>query len=76
MGAKFRGIGLFTLLFLGTWIFPGGGAFGSPIALTWVHATVRVENEWRKGGTGFVVIRKIGPKQGKAFLVTIERFFP
>ncbi len=70
MGIKFRGIGLLTLLFLGTWIFPGGRAFSSPISLTWVHATVRVENEWGKGGTGFLVIRKIDPKQGKAFLVT------
>jgi hypothetical protein len=70
VGAKFRGIGLFALLFLGTWIFPGERAFSSPIDLTWVHATVRVENEWGKGGTGFLVIRKIDPKQGKAFLVT------
>jgi len=59
-----------ALLFLGTWIFPGGRAFSSPISLTWVHATIRVENEWGKGGTGFLVIRKIDSKQGKAFVVT------
>ncbi len=70
VAGRFRGIGFFALLFLGTWIFPGERAFSSPISLTWVHATVRVENEWGKGGTGFLVIRKIDPKQGKAFLVT------
>ena len=70
MKRKFQGIGLCTLLFVGTWIFPGGRAFSSPISLTWVHATVRVENEWQKGGTGFLVIRKIDLKQGKVFLVT------
>ncbi len=70
MARKIRGIGLLALLFLGTWILAGGRAFGSPISLTWVHATVRVENEWRKGGTGFLVIRKIDPKRGKVFLVT------
>jgi hypothetical protein len=46
------------------------GALCSPISLTWVHATVRVENEWGKGGTGFLVIRKMEKKQGKVFLVT------
>jgi len=64
------GIGFGTFLFLGTWTFFGGRALSSPISLTWVHATVRVENEWQKGGTGFLVIRKIDPKQGKVFLVT------
>lgn len=48
----------------------GEMAWGSPISLTWVHATIRVENEWGKGGTGFLVIRKINGKQGKVFLVT------
>jgi len=31
---------------------------------------VRVENEWGKGGTGFLVIRKMEKKQGKVFLIT------
>ncbi|MGE5252981.1 MAG: S1 family peptidase [Planctomycetaceae bacterium] len=51
-------------------LFTAPGAVGSPIALTWVHATVRVENEWRMAGTGFLVIRKIDNKLGKVFLVT------
>lgn len=45
-------------------------AAGSPIALTWVHATVRIENEWGRGGTGFLIIRKLNDKQGKVFLLT------
>jgi hypothetical protein len=51
-------------------LFTDPAALGSPIALTWVHATVRVENEWRMAGTGFLVIRKIDNKVGKVFLVT------
>jgi S1-C subfamily serine protease len=45
-------------------------AIPSPISLNWVHATVRVENEWSKGGTGFLVIRKMKEREGKVFLVT------
>lgn len=51
-------------------LFTAPGALGSPIAVTWVHATVRVENEWRMAGTGFLVIRKIDNNLGKVFLVT------
>ncbi len=47
-----------------------GEAVASPIALNWVHATLRVDNETGKGGTGFLVIRKISGKKGKVFLVT------
>ncbi len=60
---------LFSLL-VNACIWGGGEAFGSPISITWVHATIRVENEWGKGGTGFLVIRKIDPTRGKVFLVT------
>ncbi len=68
---KFRAIG-FVLIFLipGLCILEGGKAFCSPISITWVHATVRVENEWGKGGTGFLIIRRIDPTRGKIFLVT------
>ena len=45
-------------------------AAASPIASTWVHATVRIENEWGRGGTGFLLIRKMNDRQGKVFLVT------
>jgi len=61
---------LFFVLLAGALVFIAPRAFGSPISLTWVHATVRVENEWGKGGTGFLVIRKMEKKQGKVFLVT------
>ena len=67
---KYISSGLFFIFFSGALIFIAKGAFGSPISLTWVHATVRVENEWGKGGTGFLVIRKMEKKQGKVFLVT------
>jgi len=42
----------------------------SPIADTWVYATILIENEWGNKGTGFLVIRKIDEKQAKVFLAT------
>jgi hypothetical protein len=69
-----RTAGIFFIFFLG--FFPAGKFFGplpaaaSPIATTWVHATVRVENEWGRGGTGFLIIRKMNDRQGKVFLIT------
>ena len=63
--ALFKGLLTAVMLFCSR-----GEVSSSPISLTWVHATVRVENEWGKGGTGFLVIRKIDPTQGKVFLVT------
>jgi hypothetical protein len=60
------------MFLLGGVLFSAQAGIGSPISLTWVHATVRVENEWGKGGTGFLVIRRLEKekKQGKVFLVT------
>ena len=58
------------MFFGGVLAFTMEAGFCSPISLTWVHATVRVENEWGKGATGFLVIRKMEEKQGKVFLVT------
>ncbi len=43
---------------------------GSPISLTWVHATVRLENEKGQGGTGFLLVRRVNEKTAKAFVVT------
>lgn len=43
---------------------------GSPIAESWVYATVRIENEWGQSGTGFLVARKIDEASGRVFLVT------
>lgn len=63
-------LGLLPIILAGALIFIAKEALGSPISLTWVHATVRVENEWGKGGTGFLLIRKMEKKQGKVFLVT------
>lgn len=52
------------------WMGICGEAVASPIAMSWVHATLRVDNETGKGGTGFLIIRKISGKKGKVFLVT------
>ena len=70
MGQRFALIGLILVLLIPPVMIPQGRVFCSPISLTWVHATVRVENEWGKGGTGFLVIRKMTGRQGKVFLVT------
>jgi hypothetical protein len=70
----FKTLGLFFLLSIpmdaALWMGICGEAIASPIALNWVHATLRVDNETGKGGTGFLIIRKISEKKGKVFLVT------
>lgn len=42
----------------------------SPLADTWIYATMRIENEWGRVGTGFLVYRAIDDKKGRIFLVT------
>ena len=42
----------------------------SPIVDTWVHATMLVENQWKRRGTGFLVARSMGEDAVKVFLVT------
>ncbi len=42
----------------------------SPIAETWVHATMLIENEWGEYGTGFLVARNVDEKNVRAFLIT------
>ncbi len=42
----------------------------SPIAETWVHATMLIENEWGECGTGFLVARKVDAEIVRAFLIT------
>ncbi|MCX5907639.1 MAG: hypothetical protein NTY64_10745 [Deltaproteobacteria bacterium] len=54
--------GTITLLFL-RGFFPAPEAFGSPIALPWVQAVVRLENERGQGGSGFLLIRQVSAKQ-------------
>ncbi len=44
--------------------------FASPIAETWLHATVLIENEWGSTGTGFLVTRYLSNKESKIFLCT------
>ena len=70
MNRRLRFKGLVAILLVGASVFAGETTYGSPISLNWVHSTIRVENEWGKGGTGFLVIRKMDQKQGKLFLVT------
>lgn len=51
--------GLMAILFAGlTLVILNGNALGSPIVENWVYATVRIENEWEKTGTGFLVFRQ------------------
>jgi len=45
-------------------------SLASPIAKTWVRATVKVQNEEGKTGTGFLVFRELKKNFGKTFLVT------
>jgi len=42
----------------------------SPVADTWVYATIRIENEWGKQGTGFLVKRAVDANNIKVFLCT------
>lgn len=42
----------------------------SPIAETWVYATMLIDNEWGGRGTGFLVARETSPGKGRIFLVT------
>lgn len=42
----------------------------SPIAETWVYATMLIENEWDGRGTGFLVARNVDADSVRVFLVT------
>lgn len=42
----------------------------SPIVQGWIYATVPIENPQGESGTGFLVLREIGPDQGHVFLIT------
>lgn len=42
----------------------------SPIAKSWLYATILIENEWGKKGTGFLVAREIAKETVKVFLCT------
>lgn len=51
-------------------LFHGSIITASPIAKTWIYATIRIENEWGCAGTGFLVFRAIDEKSGRVFIVT------
>ncbi len=42
----------------------------SPIAETWIYATMIIENDWGEFGTGFLVSRQISDTQSRIFLVS------
>jgi len=42
----------------------------SPIAETWIYATMLIENEWGGKGTGFLVLRAISSESEHIFLAT------
>ncbi len=50
--------------------FLGDNIIASPIADTWIYATIRIETEWGKQGTGFLVARAIDANDTKVFLCT------
>ncbi len=70
MGRAVTFCGLVCALWAAVILVAEEKAIPSPISLNWVHATVRVENEWGKGATGFLVIRRMNEREGKVFLVT------
>ena len=42
----------------------------SPIAESWIYATMLIENEWGDRGTGFLVARELEDGGGRVFLAT------
>lgn len=42
----------------------------SPIAESWIYATILIENEWGSTGSGFLVSRKIDEEKTRIFLAT------
>jgi len=50
--------------------FLGDNILASPIADSWIYATIRIENEWGNKGTGFLVTRALDPNSSLIFLCT------
>jgi hypothetical protein len=42
----------------------------SPIAKSWLYATILIENGWAKKGTGFLVAREMAKDTVRVFLYT------
>ena len=42
----------------------------SPIAESWIYATILIKNEWGNSGTGFLVARDVEDGRGAVFLAT------
>jgi hypothetical protein len=61
---------LICLLFFILFIFGSDRLMASPIAKTWVYATVLIQNQWGARGTGFLIYREIRPGVGRIFLCT------
>ncbi len=57
-------------IFLFLTLFSGGIAMSSPIAKSWLYATILIENEWGEKGTGFLVAREVDQGKVKVFLCT------
>ncbi len=60
-------ITVLSTVFLLSW---GNAVIASPIAKTWIYATILIENEWGGKGTGFLVSRETSNDKGKIFLCT------
>jgi S1-C subfamily serine protease len=57
-------------IFLFISFFWGGIAMSSPIAKSWLYATILIENEWGEKGSGFLVAREMDRGKVKVFLCT------
>lgn len=60
----------YLFLFLILLLLPTNISFASPVARTWVYATLLIQNEWGEKGTGFLVTRKVDKDKSKIFLCT------
>jgi S1-C subfamily serine protease len=57
-------------IFLFISFFWEGIAMSSPIAKSWLYATILIENEWGEKGSGFLVAREMDQGKVKVFLCT------
>lgn len=61
---------LAIICFLSVAFLIGKTAGASPIAKSWLYATILIENEWGGKGTGFLVSKDTGPNRSRVFLCT------
>jgi hypothetical protein len=62
----------FTILFVVLYLSLLGldNIIASPVAHSWIYATILIENEWGERGTGFLVFKALDANNAKIFLCT------